>query len=139
MSLKECKSEFDVWIKKHGVGNCDAVIRAHNRQRVNPNRDEREKATPAEKQKMFNTQKGICPVCNRLLFIPASDRRNEVDHIDPNREDFNHRTNKQLVHGDPCNRHKSSKDLIQQSKETGKMIQEIIEPGFTREEIEDEP
>ena len=137
-SIKECQQEFDVWIKKHGVGNCDAVIRAHNRRRVSTERDPRDKTSPSQKQKMFNDQKGICPICCNLLFIPATDRRNEVDHIDPNRQDLNHRTNKQLVHGLPCNRKKSSKDLIQQSRESGKMIQEIIEPGFKREPIEED-
>jgi hypothetical protein len=138
MSFKECQIEFDEWIKKHGVGNCDAVIRAHNRRRVNPERDPRDKTSPSEKQKMFNTQKGFCPICHFFLYVPATDRRNEVDHIDPNRQDFNHQTNKQLVHGIPCNRKKSSKDLIQQSKESGKTIQEIIEPGYTREQIEED-
>ena len=131
VSLKECKIEFNEWVKKHGYGDCDYIIREWRRQRVNPERDAKDKTSPSEKQKMFNAQKGFCPICNEILFIPATDRRNEVDHIDPNRQDLNHRTNKQLVHGVPCNRKKSSKDLIQQSKESGKTVQELIQPGFT--------
>ena len=124
-SLKDCIRDLREIRMKHGYSNFDIAVRLLNRERVNPDRDIRDKTSLSEKQKMFNTQKGICPVCNKLLFIPATDRRNEIDHIDPNRTDFNHRTNKQLVHGDPCNRKKSSKDLIQQSKESGKTIQEI--------------
>ena len=136
-SLKECQQEFDEWVKKHGVGNCDTVIRAHNRKRVSSERDEREKFPPRMYQMLFNRQKGMCSWCEKLLNIPAT-RGNEIDHIDPNRKDFNHPTNLQLLHGLPCNREKSSKDLLQQSKETGKTIQELIAPGYSREPLEDE-
>jgi hypothetical protein len=132
MSYQECLLDYRQWRKKHGTSSCDAVIRSENRQRINLGRDKRDKTSKAEKQKMFNDQKGICPICDDLLFIPAYDRRNEVDHIDPNRTDLNHWTNKQLVHGNPCNRKKSGKSIAQQSKETGKTYEQIIDPGYKK-------
>jgi hypothetical protein len=131
-SLIECKREFDEWVKKHGYGNADFTIRQWRKQRVDPERDDRDKTSPAQKQKMFNAQKGFCPICKKLLFIPATDHRNEVDHIDVNREDYNHRTNKQLVHGNPCNRNKSSKSIVQISKETGIPFDQIIGAGYRK-------
>jgi hypothetical protein len=62
MSYQDCLNDYRAWRERHGVSNCDAVIRSENRRRVNSERDKRDKTSKAEKQKMFNDQKGICPI-----------------------------------------------------------------------------
>jgi 5-methylcytosine-specific restriction endonuclease McrA len=138
MSFKECIIELRQIRDKYGYGNFDTAVRMLNRERVNKNRDPREKNFPKSMyQKLFDRQKGRCLYCNDHLFVPAN-KGNEIDHIDPNRQDFNHPSNLQLLHGDPCNRSKSSKDIIKQSKESGKLVTEIIQPGYSREPVEGE-
>lgn len=128
MSLIDCKTEFYEWLKKHGYGNCDLVIREWRRQRVNPERDKRQRFPKSEYQRLFDSQKGFCACgCSEHLLVPAI--KNEIDHIDPNRQDFNHRSNLQLLLPEH-NRNKSSKSVLQQSKESGRTMQEIIKPGF---------
>lgn len=128
-SLKDCISELREIRAKHGYGNFDQAVKALNRERIDPAREKRIKWPKGLYQKLYDAQGGICPACKRHLYVPAN-RGNEIDHIDPNRADFNHRTNLQLVHGVPCNRKKSSKDVFQQSKETGKGVGELLSPGF---------
>jgi CRISPR/Cas system Type II protein with McrA/HNH and RuvC-like nuclease domain len=137
MSLETCKEKLRALRTEEGYGNFDAAVKALNRERVNVNRDERKDKYPKRYyQILFDRQKGICPYCGKHLFVPAT-RGNEIDHIDPNRTDFNHPTNLELLHGVPCNREKSSKDVFQQSKESGKMVSEILKPGFIGNESEE--
>ena len=129
-NLKECKTEFYEWLKKHGYGNCDLVIREWRKQRVNPERDKRKHFPPKKYQILFDRQKGICACgCDETLLIPA--RLNHIDHIDCNRGDFNHDTNLALLKPSH-NLSKSSKSIAQLSKETGRSFQGIIQPGFEK-------
>lgn len=100
------------------------------KQRVNPERDKRKKFPPSLYQRLYNEQGGDCSICGKRLEIPA--RKNEIDHINPNESNFNGHFNLQLVHRH-CNRNKSSKDMIQQSKQYGKPISELIKGGSIEE------
>ena len=93
-------------------------------------RPNRVKASPAEKQKMYNRQQGKCPWRSttkenpHMLLIPAS--RNECDEINPNLTDnYNAKWNKQLLCPD-CNREKSSMSIQEQAVHQGKTFEQIV-------------
>ncbi len=119
---------------QEGYSKFFRVVKELIRERVNPEREKREKYSKSQRQKMFDRQKGICPICREPLNIPAYSSTNEVDHIDPHREDFGHRSNLQLVHADPCNSSKSSKSVPEQAKESGRTYTEILQPGIENDE-----
>lgn len=122
--LKRIRTEW-------GYGSFDYAVKQINRERLlNPDRDKRKRPSRGECQRLYDSQKGICPRCGDHLFVPANDKGNEVDHIDPNRQDFNHRSNKVLVHGLKCNRSKGAQSIQEQSKRMGKSFTDILQPGI---------
>lgn len=123
MTLPETKQALREIRERAGYGNFDRAVMALNRERVNPQRDKRQKFPPRKYQQLFDKQRGWCPICVERLLVPA--RRNAIDHIDPNRQDFNHTSNLQLLHPQ-CNLRKSSKSIQEQAKENGKTFREIL-------------
>ena len=126
MSYDTCYEELKALRVKHGTSQFDYAVKKLMRERIDSGRDKREKFPKSMYQKLFDTQKGICPGYDtppHPLTIPAV--KNEIDHIDPDRIDFNHRTNLQLLCVD-CNRRKSSKSIAQQAKETGRPYTRIL-------------
>lgn len=109
-----------------GYANFDAAVKALNRERVDPTREKRKRFSKAVCQRLFDRQGGKCLMCRETLDIPAY--QNEVDHIDPNRADFNHPSNLRLLHRS-CNREKSSASVIDHAKRTGQTIREMIDPN----------
>jgi len=122
-NYKDCLSESEIILAKHGYSIYFKVQKDLMRRRVNPERDKREKFPPRLYQRLFDAQGGICPWCDKPLDIPA--KRNEIDHADPNEQTFNKYSNLQLLHKH-CNREKSSMSIQEQSKETGKPFTELI-------------
>ena len=82
MSLIDCKNEFNEWLKKHGYGNCELIIREWRRQRVNPERGEKKNYTWAQIKSAYKKQRGICPICLKEMALD----RNKLhgDHWDCN-------------------------------------------------------
>lgn len=101
-----------------------------NRERIEPGREKHQQFPPTEYQRLFGKQGGVCPgykVPPHALLIPAT--KNHVDRIDPHaKRGYNDKRNRQLLCPD-CNKRKSSKDLLQQSRETGETIAQIVERG----------
>jgi len=93
----------------------------------NPGRAARIKFPPRMYQRLFDDQEGQCGCdCGSPLLVPA--RKNQIDHRDPNRQDFNHRSNLSLL----LPQHNMSKnaDSIQtQSKKSGRGFVEILQSG----------
>ena len=92
------------------------------------NREKRKHFPLPKYQDLWAKQRGICPICEQGMEVPFKNTSGlNIDHKDPNREKgFNDDDNLQLTHG-RCNRSKSSSSLIQQSKQTGKTIAELIQ------------
>jgi 5-methylcytosine-specific restriction endonuclease McrA len=124
-SFDECKMILEAARAKFGYYVFDHVLRSLNRQRLQTyNRPKRIHLTPRQKQRMYFDQNGLCGICGIWM---APDSPMDADHINPNLEgkDFNSRRNRQLVHAE-CNRRKSSKSILEQSKETGSTFREIV-------------
>lgn len=82
----------------------------------------------SECKKLWKKAKGICSWCTNLMPSPEFNRTaTAVDHIDPNRQDFNAWENLQLLHR-KCNEEKNSKSIAEQAKATGKNFMQILKP-----------
>ena len=114
MDPKTARSLLESARDEIGVSLFKRITREMNREKVNRQRDKRQKFPPGLYQKLFDKQNGICPPCKELLLIPA--KRNEIDHINPNETHFNAEWNLQLLHP-ACNREKGSKSMYEQMKE----------------------
>lgn len=122
LTLEETRRGFRELAANSARSNLRFVVKEWMRERVNPEREKRIHFPKSMYQKLYDQQGGKCPRCPEPLLIPA--RKNEIDHRDPNRQDFNHRDNLALMHPH-CNKKKSSKSLLQQSKETGENFTDL--------------
>lgn len=129
MSYQECNEEFQEWVGKHGYSNCQAVIKAWGRKRIDAGRPPRDKTKKVDIDRMYKRQDGLCAECNEVLNM-AQRSSWEIDHIDPNAgENFNHIQNKRILCR-TCNREKSAQTLQEQSKTTGRTMTEILSDGM---------
>ena len=86
-------------------------------------REKRQRFSWVFYRKLYNRQRGICPLCDGTM--PLLKGEVEIDHRDPNRNDFNSEGNLQLTHK-KCNRAKSAKSILRLSKESGRTIHELL-------------
>jgi CRISPR/Cas system Type II protein with McrA/HNH and RuvC-like nuclease domain len=122
----DCLREIKALRDQYQRSVWDAAMKQLKRERLeNYGRDPRKKFPPRMYQRLFDMQRGVCRFCNNHLDVPA--KKNEIDHIDPSRQDFNTPSNLELLHV-ACNRVKSSRTLYEQSKLTGKPLTEILKP-----------
>jgi len=129
----DCLQDLRALRTQYGTSNFDHALRTLKRERLeNYKREPRQKFPPKMYQRLFDLQKGVCKFCGNHLDVPA--KRNELDHIDPARQDFNAPSNLQLLHP-ACNRVKSCRMLYEQSKLTGKPVSEILKPPNHQEEV----
>jgi len=123
-NFDKAREEFRTWRAAWGTSICDAIIREHNRKRLdNSGREKRKHLSPARKKDLYAKQSGRCNACQE----PYPIEQLEEDHIDPNRQDFNARKNWQLL-CKACNREKSAMSVFEQAKHTGKTILEVLNP-----------
>ena len=130
LSIDETKAKLRAVRAESGYGNFRTAFKELDRERIPDGRPKRIKASPSEKQHMFNTQQGMCPWKNpdkenpHRLLIPA--RYNECDEINPQlTEGYNAKSNKQLLCPD-CNRQKSAMSLQEQAKHQGETMETIL-------------
>lgn len=77
----------------------------------------------SEYKKLHHKQRGVCPWCmHEMALIRGSV---EIDHVDPNAEDFNGDGNLLLLH-QRCNREKGAMNLEQQAQHLGITIKELL-------------
>lgn len=111
---------------KQSIGK-DALKRAYKEamSEIPVDREKRKPFSRAFKQKLFDRQGGVCLECHKPLIVPAI--KNEVDHIQPDAEDWHNTINLRLTHP-KCNRSKGAKSLVQLSKERGGTVLERLQP-----------
>jgi hypothetical protein len=88
-------------------------------------RPERKKFPWSVYKRLYERQGGLCPWCGGAMILLRG--KVELDHRDPNAEDFNGRNNLQLLHNS-CNASKNAMSIEQQSKHSGKSFMELIKP-----------
>jgi hypothetical protein len=89
-------------------------------------REPRERFKPQLYKRLYHRQRGICPLCGLGMILPLTFPGGlEIDHINPNAEDFNGISNLQVTH-EICNRKKGAKSIQEQSKASGKPFTEIL-------------
>jgi 5-methylcytosine-specific restriction endonuclease McrA len=123
--METCETEFMVWLAKYGYSRCQHVIKTWNRKRIPDNRPARQKFPWSEYKRMYERQRGICPLCQEVM--PMIRGKIEMDHVNPELmgEEFNARSNRQILCAS-CNREKSAMTIAQQTKHYGKTVREII-------------
>jgi 5-methylcytosine-specific restriction endonuclease McrA len=139
----QCRAALKALREQFGYGIFDAAIRELNRERLQIGRDAREPRVrfKAKTYKiLYHKQRGICRICNLAMVLPSHFPGSlEIDHINPNSEDFNDGRNLQLTH-QSCNRKKGGKSVEQQSKSNGKTFADIVRTPTDEdgEPVEDE-
>ena len=111
-----------------GRSNVDMAIRTFLRMRIDPGREKRKRFSfPRDYKTPYQRQRGICPICK--LPMPYVREALAMDHIDPHAADFNGKANLRVTH-DGCNSEKSSDNVLQHSRRSGRMMDEFsgIEP-----------
>lgn len=121
--LEELKSIRE----RYGYSEFDHAIKRINRERLQvEGREKRVKFPKSMYAKLYKFQFGMCSICELPMVKLGSYRGLEIDHRDPNRQDgFNDWDNLGLAH-EKCNREKSSKSMLQMSKESGKTVTEML-------------
>jgi 5-methylcytosine-specific restriction endonuclease McrA len=108
----------------YGEQTFRSAIKQLNRSRLTiKDREPRKKFSWPLYRKLYQRQKGECPLCGEVM--PLIKSQVVMDHKDPNRKDFNAESNLQVVHPD-CNRRKAAKSIYKQSKETNRTFAELI-------------
>jgi 5-methylcytosine-specific restriction endonuclease McrA len=133
---KELESELRKLRVRYGYGTFDYIIKKLARERLQVNADDRprRKYRWSEYMRMYQEQKGKCPLCTEPLL--ALRGWLAMDHINPNltNPEFDARSNRQVVHPD-CNSRKAARSLLAQSKRSAKTIRQLQAGGM--DEIED--
>lgn len=110
--------------REFGVAQVRQAWNALARKKVhNPHREKRKRFSWALYRKLYHVQKGICPRC--LQVMPLLKGRIEIDHRDPNRQDFNGASNLQLMHT-RCNRSKGSTSIPKQARNWSKTYVQLL-------------
>jgi 5-methylcytosine-specific restriction endonuclease McrA len=118
------RDSLEALLIQNGVSKFWYEIKQMSRRRLqNPGREKRKNIPEALKRTLYAKQGGRCNECQEQ--IEYTDMKG--DHIDCNRQDFNARSNWQLLCG-PCNAEKAAKSVYEQSKESGKTFPEILNP-----------
>jgi hypothetical protein len=125
-TASDCLQDIKAIRSQYGTSIFDDALRTLKKERLeNYGREPKKRFPPKMYQRLYDFQGGLCAFgpCRNHLNVPA--KKNEIDHIDPNRQDLNHPSNLQLLHP-ACNRIKASRTLYEQSKLTGQPISDIL-------------
>jgi len=127
MTLPETISALRELRAKSGYSKFEIAVKTLNRERVNPEREKRQRFPPQEYDRLYGKQRGICPGYGVPEHpFEGSARDQHIDHIDSQRtHGYNAKSNRQLLCG-PCNLRKSSKSIYAQSKHSGRPFTDII-------------
>lgn len=103
----------------------DQAVKMKNRRRLEsgPTRQKRKRFPWSKYQKLYQKQGGVCWWCQSDMKLIKG--QIEVDHFDPNADDFNGDTNLSVLHMD-CNREKSAKTLTEQAEYLHITVTELL-------------
>ena len=124
MSITETIKRLKLIRLDVGYSEFDAAIKSMNRERLHGNeREKRKKYSWGKYKSLYQRQKAVCWWCGNTM--PLIKGQIELDHFDPNREDFEAEENLSVLHKD-CNRQKGPKDLINQAEILGITTMQLI-------------
>jgi 5-methylcytosine-specific restriction endonuclease McrA len=133
--LKEDIALLDAIEKQIGVSRYVAAIKAKSRRRleVDVTVRQKRKSFPWSKYKrLYEKQAGKCAICAKDMRLIRGTV--EIDHKNPNAEDFNSDYNLQLAHKE-CNREKGGKSLAEQAKFYGKTTVQLLSSEPIEEDV----
>lgn len=104
----------------------DQAVKMKNRRRLESGstRQKRKRFPWSKYQKLYQKRNGVCWWCQSDMKLIKG--QIEVDHFDPNADDFNGEGNLSVLHMD-CNREKSAKTLTEQAEYLGITVKELLE------------
>lgn len=104
----------------------DEAVRIKNRRRLESGstRQKRKNFPWSKCEKLYEKKKGVCWWCQSDMKLLRSEI--ELEHFDPNAENFNADENLSVMHK-ACNREKGSKTLTEQAEYLGITVKELIE------------
>ena len=127
MTLKECIAALEGIRAAAGYSTYRSAMRSIERRRLEPdvkeNREEREKPKLGEKKRLYDQQEALCSICGQYM---SSKEPLEIDHVVVDDPNYNGRHNRRLAHKS-CNAAKGARDLVTQSKHSGRTIVEQIQ------------
>jgi len=123
--LKDTISKLKAIRSEVGYSEYDQAVKIIARERLqNDSRDKRKTNFKwSDYVRHYKRQKGICPWCKQPMALIKGQLA--MDHIDPNRQDFNDDSNLQVNHP-RCNRSKGSMSVADQAKRNGTTYREIL-------------
>ena len=121
----DCETALRALREEHGTSEFDRAVKKMMKERLsNYSREKRKQFPERVRLKIYGKQGARCQICGD--HIPDI-KLMEIDHVDPNRQDFNTISNLQgLCRG--CNREKGAKSVMAQTKFYGKTAKEILNP-----------
>lgn len=124
MSLQNDIDSIKILRDRMGYSRFDHAMRAINRERIeNPGRDTRKKFPWSKYTRLYKECKGVCWWCESTM--PLIKGQVEVDHFDPNEQEFNGDGNLGLLHA-KCNREKGPMNLTDQAKYLGITVTDLV-------------
>lgn len=129
-SLSEAIKKLEAVRQEFGYSIYDQAVKKIARRRLDVDVSQREKRVKFSwgiYKRKYSAQKGICPICGHAM--PLIKGQIEMDHINPNAEDFNNDNNLQVTHS-KCNRSKGGQSILTVSKTRGRTFLEQIQVGM---------
>jgi len=102
-------------------------VKSLSRERLDDkdNRQKRKHFPWSKYVSLYKKCRGICAWCEGAM--PLIKGEINLDHKDPNAEDFNGDANLQVLHSS-CNKQKNAMSIADQAKHSGKTYTELLEP-----------
>lgn len=124
MTTNDCLADLDALRAKWGYFKYYEALKIQNRRRLESDHGKREHFSQAKRTKIFMRHGGRCHICGELID-PKSNWH--VDHVNVNlsSEEYNQEKNLAPTHAG-CNESKGARDLVEQSKHSGRTVREQL-------------
>lgn len=123
--IKDTIAELKAIRERVGYSEYDQAVKIISRERLqNDTRDKRQTNFKwSDYTRHYKKQRGICSWCKQPMALIKGQLA--MDHVNPNRQDFNADDNLQVLHP-KCNGEKNSMSIAEQSKLKGTTYREIL-------------
>ena len=124
--LEHALKVLDSLDKEVGRSIYDQAVKMKNRRRLESGstRQKRKHFPWSKYQKLYQKKNGVCWWCQCDMKLIKG--QIEIDHFDPNADDYNGDANLSVIHMD-CNREKSAKTLNEQAEHLNITVKELLE------------